>query len=116
MRMARMRRILTQAKRIYVPDGAFDAPSTVAQVQFPFRETQGGLIALRLNAPRHELAPLFGELSRLKADHPYRGRESCHLKYINSLISLAWSSRTLDSVEGHTRAIKEETVISFLPS
>lgn len=31
--------------------------------------------------------PLFGELSCLKADHPYRGRESCHLKYINSLIS-----------------------------
>lgn len=66
---------------------AFDAPSTVAQVQFPFWETQGGLIVLRLNTPRHELAPLFGELFCLKADHPYRGRESCHLKYINSLIS-----------------------------
>lgn len=31
--------------------------------------------------------PLFGELSCLKADRSYRGRESCHLKYINSLIS-----------------------------
>lgn len=52
--------------------------------------TQGNLIALCLNASRSHSArarPVIWAFPKLKANRSYRKRESCHLKYIDSLIS-----------------------------
>lgn len=76
------------AKRIYVPDELLTRRRRWLKSNFRFGRREAVLsfsvwILLDTSSP----PPLFGELSCLKADHPYRGRESCHLKYINSLIS-----------------------------